>query len=58
MIITRAQPIRRNRRPSPRRTYQTSQGFFDLAIAVPSMKAALGAWGANSNLFHQRTGSR
>jgi hypothetical protein len=35
------------------KTYQTSQGFFDLAIAVPSMKAALEAWGANSNLFHQ-----
>jgi colicin import membrane protein len=33
--------------------YQTSQGFFDLAIAVPSMTAALEAWGANSNLFHQ-----
>jgi hypothetical protein len=35
------------------RTYQTSVGFFDLAIAAPSMKAALQAWGANSNLFHQ-----
>jgi colicin import membrane protein len=35
------------------KTYQTSQGFFDLAIAAPSMKAALKAWGANSNLFHQ-----
>ena len=35
------------------RTFQTSQGFFDLAIAAPSMKAALEAWGANSNLFHQ-----
>jgi colicin import membrane protein len=35
------------------KTYQTSQGFFDLAIAAPSMKAALEAWGANSNLFHQ-----
>lgn len=33
--------------------YQTSQGFFDLAVATPSMKAALEAWGANSNLFHQ-----
>jgi hypothetical protein len=28
-------------------------GFFDLAIAAPSMKAALEEWGANSNLFHQ-----
>jgi colicin import membrane protein len=35
------------------KSYQTSQGFFDLAIAAPSMKAALEAWGANSNLFHQ-----
>jgi colicin import membrane protein len=31
----------------------TSLGFFDLAIAAPSMKAALAAWGAQSNLFHQ-----
>jgi hypothetical protein len=35
------------------KTYQTSQGFYDLAIAAPSMKAALEAWGASSNLFHQ-----
>jgi flagellar biosynthesis GTPase FlhF len=28
-------------------------GFFDLAIAAPSMKAALEAWGSNSSLFHQ-----
>jgi hypothetical protein len=35
------------------RTYQTSLGFFDLAMAAPSMKAALEAWGADSNLFHQ-----
>lgn len=35
------------------KTYQTSLGFFDLAIAAPSMKAALQAWGSNSNLFHQ-----
>jgi hypothetical protein len=34
-------------------TYETSLGFFDLAIAAPSMKAALEAWGADSNLFHQ-----
>jgi len=31
--------------------YTTSAGFFDLAIAAPSMKAALEAWGARSNLF-------
>jgi hypothetical protein len=43
-------------RPMARKlkTYQTSLGFFDLAIAAPSMKAALEAWGADSNLFHQR----
>ena len=35
------------------KTYQTSLGFFDLAIAAPSMKAALEVWGADSNLFHQ-----
>jgi colicin import membrane protein len=35
------------------KTYQTSLGFYDFAIAAPSMKAALEAWGAGSNLFHQ-----
>src|SRR5262245_54475015 len=35
------------------KTYETSLGFFDPAIAAPSMKAALDAWGADSNLFHQ-----
>ena len=35
------------------KTYQTSLGFLDLAVAAPSMKAALEAWGADSNLFHQ-----
>src|SRR3954453_10462050 len=35
------------------KTYQTSLGFFDQAIAAPSMKAALEAWGADSNIFHQ-----
>jgi colicin import membrane protein len=34
------------------KTYQTSIGFFDLAIAAPSMKAALDARGSKSNLFH------
>ena len=39
----------------PRRlkTYQTSLGFFDLAIAAPSMKAAADAWGSRTNLFQQ-----
>src|SRR2546423_9185360 len=42
-------------RPMARKlkTYQTSLGFFDQAIAAPSMKAALETWGADSNLFHQ-----
>jgi len=35
------------------KTYQTSLGFFDQAIAAPSMKAALEAWGTKTNLFHQ-----
>jgi hypothetical protein len=39
--------------PRKLKVYVTSIGFFDLAIAVPSMKAALKVWGADSNLFHQ-----
>ncbi|MGY4497046.1 colicin import membrane protein [Bradyrhizobium sp. GM24.11] len=39
--------------PRKLKTFQTSLGFYDLAIAAPSMKAALEAWGAGSNLFHQ-----
>jgi colicin import membrane protein len=39
--------------PRKLKTYQTSVGFYDLAVAAPSMKAALEAWGAGSNLFHQ-----
>src|SRR3954447_8374847 len=39
--------------PRKLKVYQTSQGFYDLAIAAPSMKAALEAWGANMNVFHQ-----
>jgi hypothetical protein len=35
------------------KTYETSLGFFDQAIAAPSMEAALEAWGSDSNLFHQ-----
>jgi hypothetical protein len=35
------------------KTYETSLGFFDLAVAAPSMKAALEAWGADRNLFHE-----
>jgi hypothetical protein len=39
--------------PRKLKTYQTSLGFYDLAVAAPSMKAALAAWEAGSNLFHQ-----
>jgi colicin import membrane protein len=35
------------------KTYQTSSGFFDLAIAAPSMKAAAEAWGSRTNVFKQ-----
>jgi hypothetical protein len=35
------------------KTFTTSIGFYDLAVAAPSMKAALEAWGAKQNLFHQ-----
>jgi colicin import membrane protein len=33
------------------KTHTTSAGFFDLAIAAPSKKAALEAWGSSRNLF-------
>lgn len=39
--------------PRHLKTFQTSLGFFDLAVAAPSMKAALEAWGSSVNLFHQ-----
>lgn len=35
------------------KTYVTSLGFYDQAVAAPSMKAALEARGASSSLFHQ-----
>jgi len=35
------------------KTYQTSSGFFDLAVAAPSMKAAAEAWGSRTNVFDQ-----
>jgi colicin import membrane protein len=35
------------------KAYQTSLGFFDLAIAAPSMKAAAEAWGSPINVFKQ-----
>jgi hypothetical protein len=33
------------------KSYQTSIGFFDLAIAAPSMKAAAVAWGTQTDVF-------
>jgi colicin import membrane protein len=35
------------------KTYQASSGFFDLAVPVPSMKAAAEAWGSRINVFKQ-----
>jgi len=35
------------------KVFTTSAGFFDLAVSAPSMRAALDAWGAGANLFHQ-----
>lgn len=35
------------------KTFETSLGFCDLAIATPSMKATPSAWRADSNLFDQ-----
>jgi colicin import membrane protein len=35
------------------KTFVTESGFFELAVAAPSMKAALEAWGIRVNLFQQ-----
>lgn len=35
------------------KTYVTDLGFFQLAVAAPSMKAALAAWGLTHNVFRQ-----
>lgn len=35
------------------KTYVAESGFFELAVAAPSMKAALDAWGITVNLFQQ-----
>ena len=37
--------------PRQLKTYQTSLGFFDLAVAAPSMKAAAEAWGSKTEEF-------
>jgi colicin import membrane protein len=39
--------------PRKLKVYQTSLGFYDLAVAAPSMAAALRAWGSSENLFQQ-----
>jgi len=35
------------------KTFTTEQGFFELAVAVPSRAAALRAWGMKHDLFAQ-----
>lgn len=35
------------------KSYVTAIGFFEEAVAAPSMKAALEAWGSEHNLFQQ-----
>lgn len=35
------------------KTFVTSSGFFEMALAAPSMKAALEAWGMSQNAFQQ-----
>jgi hypothetical protein len=35
------------------KTFVTTIGFFEMAVAAPSMKAALEAWEVTQNLFHQ-----
>ena len=39
--------------PRQLKTFVTESGFFELAAAAPSMKAALEAWGIKVNLFQQ-----
>lgn len=39
--------------PRALKTYITNLGFFELAIAAPSMKAAVEAWGTSANVFSQ-----
>jgi hypothetical protein len=36
------------------KVYRTPIGFHDAYVAAPSQKAALAAWGADSNLFAQK----
>jgi hypothetical protein len=39
--------------PRKLKTFVTESGFFELAVAAPSMKAALKDWGIDVNLFQQ-----
>jgi len=39
--------------PRKLKTFITNLGFFEMAIAAPSMKAALEAWGMTHNAFQQ-----
>src|SRR5262245_42206379 len=39
--------------PRKLKVYETSQGFYDLAVAAPSKAAALRAWGASEMLFQK-----
>jgi hypothetical protein len=39
--------------PRKLKAYTTSAGFFDLAVAAPSIKAAVDAWVSKNNLFHR-----
>jgi colicin import membrane protein len=39
--------------PRKLKTFVTESGFFELAVAAPSMKAALKDWGIAVNLFQQ-----
>jgi hypothetical protein len=39
--------------PRKLKTFVTESGFFELAVAAPSMKAALKGWGIDVNLFQQ-----
>jgi colicin import membrane protein len=35
------------------KTFVADAGFYEIAVAAPSMKAALAAWGMTHNAFHQ-----
>jgi hypothetical protein len=35
------------------KTYVADAGFYEIAVAAPSMKAALAAWGMTHTAFHQ-----